>query len=148
MKKTTVIGALALCCLLAPVAEAKDVLRVQARWDIPVDQDCTATLFLNSTQADVNVLELTYFGCPFSIVQGSGTVSISGNQNHLSVTGTIPTSRGEATIDLDFDRTGKLPRSPGAKTVSAVATGTVLVGGQDLTAGQPSGSASITKSKN
>jgi hypothetical protein len=164
MMKTILLGVLALTPSFAGAAEAKQIFRVHAQWLSNADgADCdkpASVLQVDSTEADVNVLAFVYqvatgfCGRPgevptFQIFSGSGTVSLTGNQTKISVVGTLPLGGGgEVDVDLFLRKTGNLPDGAGQKTVSAVATGTIILNGQDLTAGQPSTFASIVKSTN
>jgi hypothetical protein len=137
-------------------AEAKQVFRFQAEWrqDPTVECGPQKLLSLVSSQADVGVVSFSYFnilntctGEGFQFVSGSGTVDISGNLNHLSVSGEISANGQPVTIDLDLNKLGKADSSNGDRTVSATAQGEVILNGQDVTGGQPSTTASITRSK-
>jgi hypothetical protein len=140
-----------------PRAEAKQIFRFQAEWrqDPTVECGPQKVLSLASFASDVDVVSFTYFniantctGEGFQFVSGAGTVSTSGNLNHLVVTGDIFSSGGPVSIDLELTKVAKLPDSAqGEKMVSATAEGQILLGGQDLTAGEPSTTASITRSK-
>lgn len=139
-------------------AEAKQVFRFQAEWrqDPVVDCGPQTVLSLGSTAADVGVVTLSYFhvdnsctGDGVQFVNGNGTVSITGNQAHLFVEGEIDGGGRPIAIDLELRKIKNLPdTTPGEKLVSASAAGDVILDGQDLTGGQPSTSATITKSKN
>jgi hypothetical protein len=149
--------ALGLLAVGAPRAEAKQVFRFQAEWRQDPTQECgpQKVLSISSFAADASTVSLTYFninntctGEGFQFVTGQGTVSISGNLNHLSVDGQISSSSGPIDISLDLTKVANLPDTPqGEKAVSASAEGEVIVTGQDATGGQPSTSASITRSK-
>jgi hypothetical protein len=152
------VAALGLLALWpASHAEAKQVFRFQAEWrqDPTVECGPQKVLSLSSFPADVNVVSFSYFniantctGEGFQFVTGSGTVDISGNLNHLSVTGEIFGNGQPIAIDLDLHKVANLPdNTKGEKMVSATAEGTVILDGQDLTGGQPSTTASITRSK-
>jgi hypothetical protein len=141
----------------APIEAANPhVFRFQAIWAVNPDAECGkpySQLFLNSTQADVDVVEINYIALPDPcgpgqpIVIGSGLVDIRGNLSKLFVEGTIPSSGGDVAIDLVLRKTGNLPDpGPGEKAVSATARGTVILNGVDLTGGKPSTSAFIRRS--
>jgi hypothetical protein len=144
INRTIRIGMLALAlCSFAAAAEAKNVYRFSAQWSSNADgSDCSHpnfVLLLQSTAADIDVVSFTYQAFDvcngFRIVTGSGTASITGNQNKLHVDGVLPLSGGgDVDVDVDIRKT--------------IATGTVILNGVDLTGGQPSTTASITKSKN
>jgi hypothetical protein len=154
-----VVAALGLFALWPSVrAEAKQVFRFQAEWrqDPTVDCGPQTVLSLVSSQADVGVVSLSYFniantctGEGFQFVTGTGTVDVSGNQTTLFVNGELTASDGRPiTIDLELHKLKNLPDSTkGEKMVSATASGEVILGEQDLTGGQASTSASITRSK-
>ncbi len=155
----TVVAAMALLALWpAPRAQAKQVFRFRAEWrqDPTVECGPQKVVSLVSFESDVDVVSFSYFniantctGEGFQQVTGTGTVNVSGNLNHLSVNGDIATSDGgSAAIDLDLTKVANLPDSnKGEKRVSATARGEIILGGQDVTGGQPSTSASITRSK-
>jgi hypothetical protein len=166
MKKTIGIGALAVALVaLWPTtgleAASKQVFRFQAEWNVnPDGSQCdvrNSALSLSSSQADTNVVFFVYQvnlhpcdpNSPLQIFQGVGPVTITGNQSHLAVQGTIFTSdERPVQINLRLRKTGNLPDpAPGEKLVSACATGQVIFGGTDLTGGVPSTRAQISKSK-
>lgn len=159
MKRHLGMGVLALGLLAVgvPRAEAKQVFRFQAEWRQDPTQECgpQKVLSISSFAADASTVSLSYFniantctGEGFQFVTGQGTVSISGNLNHLSVDGQIFSSGGPIDISLDLTKVAKLPDSPkGEKAVSASAEGEVILNGQDTTGGTPSTTASITRSK-
>jgi hypothetical protein len=158
MIKTIRIGMLALAlCSFAAVAEAKNVYRFKAEWNSNSDgANCdqpAITLALSSLQVDATFVTFDYFfitgfcGRPgdvldFNHFTGTGTVSITGNQNKLHVDGVIPVQNG-GQLDVDIEVGKTVARGP----VILSGTGTVF-DGRDLTGGQPSTTASITKSKN
>jgi hypothetical protein len=152
-----VVGMMALWPTAPIEAASPHVFRFQAQWVVNPNGDCGtphSVLFLNSTQADVDVVELTYqftsdpCTVPLQIVQGTGQVDISGNLSKLFVEGTLSSSSGDVDIDLTLKKTGNLPDpGPGQKAVSATARGEVVLDGEDLTGGQPSTSAQITRSR-
>ena len=132
------------------------VFRAVATWTVNPPEPCGAfsTVQVRSTQADVDVIELTYqFGntCDnsFHIVQATGAGTIDGNLNHLRIVATIATSdERPVDVDLTLKKTKDLSdKGPGEKTVSARATGTVILDGVDLTGGVPTNDATITRSK-
>jgi hypothetical protein len=158
-------GALALALLALwpgtpPEAANPHVFRFFAQWSDNADgTDCSrpaSQLTLFSTQADVDVAEFSYFfnadpcnpesGGEFA--QGSGLVDVNGNLAHLSVQGSIPSGERVVDVDLTLRKTGNLPDpAPGEKAVRASASGRVILDGNDLTAGRPSTTATITRSK-
>jgi hypothetical protein len=139
-------------------AASPHVFRFQAQWVINPDGICGtphSTLFLTIPAADVNVVSFTYQFTPdpcttnLEIISGGGLVDVRGNLTRLEVDGTIPADGDrQVTIDLTLRKTGNLPDpGPGEKAVSASARGEVILDGTDLTGGQPSTSAQITRSK-
>jgi hypothetical protein len=168
ISQTIRIGALALALLgLVPASQSEakgHVFRFQAEWRKDPVQECgpQVVLSLFSSQADIDVVSISYQNIPDTctgigarFVSGTGTVTITGNQAHLSVEGSIAVtsndgSTGVVDLDLTLRKTGNLPDpTPGEKLVSASACGEVILDGQeDLTAGQRSTTAQISKSKN
>jgi hypothetical protein len=155
------IGLVALALLaLWPTshAAAAQTFRFQAEWRQDPTTECgpQKVISLVSFQADPSTVSFTYFniantctGEGFQFVTGVGTVQVSGNLNHLFVEGDISGSNGSPiAIDLTLRKVATLPDTPkGEKAVSATAEGEIVLDGQDITGGQPSTSASITRSK-
>jgi hypothetical protein len=142
-------------------SKAKDskVLRGSAMWTInpPAEPACGpfSALLVQSTQADVDVVEVIYqFGntCgagSFASVQGSGAGMVSGKVKALTVEADVPMSDGRTiSVDLVLTRTKDLrDNGPDEKVVSASAFGTVILDGTDLTRHAPSTDATITETK-
>ena len=165
MNRTIRIGMLALAlCSFALPADAKQVFRFTAQWGSNADgANCdlpAISLIVFSFQADASTAFFDYSvvtgfcGRPGDVLDfqrftGPGTVSVTGNQTKLHVTGTFLLSgeAGEAEIDLTLRKTGNLPDSGGDKVVSAVASGAVLLNGQNINAALPFTSGTITRSK-
>jgi hypothetical protein len=141
---------------------ASPVFRFEAVRNVnPDGSDCdtpnsSLALFIN--ESDVDVVQFDYGfnlepcdpSSPFQRVTGFAPLEISGNHRRLFVAGTITLADGrEVEVDLKLLKTGCLPApGPGEKLVSATATGEVILDGEDLTGGEPSTSAEISRSKN
>jgi hypothetical protein len=161
MKRRIVIGALGFTLLgmgfaSSPEAKNKKELRGSATWTVNPPEPCGAfsTLFVHSTAADASVVEVIYqFGnsCDgsFHSLQGSATASVTGNLQHLRMDGLIPTGDGRSfDVDLTLKRTKDFSnQTPTETTVSARATGSVVLDGADLTGGAPTTNATITETR-
>jgi hypothetical protein len=133
------------------------VFRGSAQWtqDPPSDQ-CGpfSALLVHSTQADSNVVEVIYqFGdtCnnTFGMVFGTGQASVNGDLKRLTMSATVSTS-DERSIAVNVTLTGtrgSKEQSGDERTVSASASGTVILDGVNLTGGVTTTNATISRSK-
>ena len=128
----------------------------QAQWttDPPPDPSCGPfhTLLVQGTEADGTAQVVYQFGdtCDdsFHILQGSALATVNGNLNKLTISGAIPVQGDEGRaflVNVTLHRTGR-PGGGGAggRTVSASASGTVILDGTDVTGGVPTSNATIS----